>query len=161
VAISPDVVSFIHRHFGRCDLLCVAAFVLSHESRIRKPTTGMVATPSRKAEALVPVPRPRPGLLILCRLSWRPRRCCPVLSWIGFAEKEATFVSNFEATRHRAEARFKKKELQAQEGAKAVADYEAADRAVEKKTARLKALRLAKEEAGRQAAAAKKPGSPR
>jgi hypothetical protein len=42
-----------------------------------------------------------------------------------------------------------------------VADYEAADRAVEKKTARLKALRLAKEEAGRQAAAAKKPGSPR
>ena len=69
-------------------------------------------------------------------------------------------MSNFEATRHRAEARFKKKELQAQEGAKAVADYEAADRAVEKKTARLKALRLAKEEAGRQAAAAKKPGSP-
>jgi hypothetical protein len=70
-------------------------------------------------------------------------------------------VSNFEATRHRAEARLKKKELQAQEGANAVADYEAADRAVEKKTARLKALRLAKEEAGRQAAAAKKPGSPR
>jgi hypothetical protein len=77
------------------------------------------------------------------------------------AEKEATFVSNFEATRHRAEARFKKKELQAREGAEAVADYEAAGRAVEKKTARLKALRLAKEEAGRQAVAAKKPGSPR
>jgi hypothetical protein len=35
-----------------------------------------------------------------------------------------------------------------------VADYEAAGRAVEKKTARLKALRLAKEEAGRQTAAA-------
>jgi len=97
----------------------------------------------------------------LRRLSWRPHRYCPVLSWIEFAEKEATFVSNFEAVRHRAEAWFKKKELQAREGAEAVADYEAAGRAVEKKTARLKALRLAKEEAGRQAAAAKKPRSPR
>jgi hypothetical protein len=98
----------------------------------------------------------------LRRLSWRPRRCCPVfLSWIEFAEKETTFVSDSETARHRAEARFKKKELQAREGAEAVADYEAAGRAVEKKTARLKALRLAKEEAGRQAAAAKKPGSPR
>jgi hypothetical protein len=63
-------------------------------------------------------------------------------------------VSNSEAARHRAA----KKELQVREGAKAVADYKAVARAVEKKTARLKALRLAKEEAGRQAAAAKKPG---
>jgi hypothetical protein len=63
-------------------------------------------------------------------------------------------VSNSEAARHRAE----KKELQVQEGAKALADYKAVGRAVEKKTARLKALRLAKEEAGRQAAAAKKSG---
>jgi hypothetical protein len=54
----------------------------------------------------------------------------------------------------------KKKELQALEGAKAVADYEAVGRAVEKKTARLKALRLAKEEASRRAAAAKKSGPP-
>ena len=125
----------------------------------------MVATPSRKAEALAPfpVPRPRPGLLILCRLSWRPRRCCPVLSWIEFAEKETTFVSNSEAARHRTKASFKKKELQVREGAKAMADYEAVGRAVEKKTARLKALRLAKEEeeAVRQAAAAKKSGSRR
>ena len=44
---------------------------------------------------------------------------------------------------------------------KAMADYEAVGRAVEKKTARLKALRLAKEEAARQAAAAKKTGPPR
>ena len=67
-------------------------------------------------------------------------------------------MSNFEAARHRAEASFKKKEIQAREGAKAVADYEAASRAVEKKTARLKALRLAKEEESRQAVAAKKSG---
>jgi hypothetical protein len=65
-------------------------------------------------------------------------------------------MTNSEAARHRAEATFKKKELQAREGAKAVADYEAAGRAVEKKTARLKALRLAREEQGQQAAAAKK-----
>jgi hypothetical protein len=67
-------------------------------------------------------------------------------------------MTNSEAARHRAEASFKKKELQARAGAKAVADYEAAGRAVEKKTARLKALRLAREEQGRQAAAAKKSG---
>ncbi len=72
-------------------------------------------------------------------------------------------MRNSEAARHRAEASSKKKELQAREGAKAVADYEAVGRAVEKKTARLKALRLAKEEeeAVRQAAAAKKSGSRR
>ncbi len=70
-------------------------------------------------------------------------------------------MSNFEADRHRAEASFKKKEIQAREGAKAVADYEVAGRAVEKKTARLNALRLAKEEKARQAAAAKKSGPPR
>jgi hypothetical protein len=70
-------------------------------------------------------------------------------------------VSNSEAARHRAEVSFKKKELKVREGAEAVADYEAAGRAVEKKTARLKALRLAKEEADRQAAAAQKSGPPR
>ena len=72
-------------------------------------------------------------------------------------------MSNSEAARHRAKASFKKKELQVREGAKAMADYEAVGRAVEKKTARLKALRLAKEEeeAVRQAAAAKKSGSRR
>jgi hypothetical protein len=70
-------------------------------------------------------------------------------------------MTNSEAVRHRAEASFKKKELQAREGAKALADYEADVRAVEKKTARLKALRLAREEQARQAATAKKSGSPR
>jgi hypothetical protein len=44
----------------------------------------------------------------------------------------------------RAEASFKKEE-RAREGAKAMRDYEAEGRAVHEKTARLKALRLAKE----------------
>jgi hypothetical protein len=46
----------------------------------------------------------------------------------------------------RAEASFKKEE-RAREGAKAMRDYEAESRAVHEKTARLKALRLAKEAA--------------
>ena len=70
-------------------------------------------------------------------------------------------MTNAEAVRQRANASFKRKELHAREGAKAMADYEAAGRAVEEKTARLKALRLAREEIGRQAAAAKKSGLPR
>jgi hypothetical protein len=69
-------------------------------------------------------------------------------------------MTNSEAARHRAEASFKKKELQIRESAKAVADYEAVGRAMEKKTARLKALRLAKEEQDQQAAAAKKSRPP-
>ena len=48
--------------------------------------------------------------------------------------------------RDRAEASFAKKEHQAREGQKAVPAYEAEGRAVSEKTARLKALRLAKEE---------------
>ena len=55
-----------------------------------------------------------------------------------------------------AEAR---KKAQALEGAQAMADYQAERRAVEEKTARLKALRLAKEAADA-AAAAKQPPSP-
>ena len=41
----------------------------------------------------------------------------------------------------------KKREQQARDGAKAMAEYEAAGRATREKTARLKALRLAKEAA--------------
>lgn len=55
---------------------------------------------------------------------------------------------------NRAEASFKKEE-RAREGAKAMRDYEAENRAVHEKTARLKALRLAKEAAD-QAAEPKK-----
>jgi hypothetical protein len=50
----------------------------------------------------------------------------------------------------RAEASFKKEE-RAREGAKAMREYEAESRAVYEKTARLKALRLAKEAADRAA----------
>jgi hypothetical protein len=50
-----------------------------------------------------------------------------------------------EEARIQAEAKFKRKEAQALEGAKAMAEYEAAKRAVIEKTARLKTLRLAKE----------------
>lgn len=48
-----------------------------------------------------------------------------------------------EKTRERAEAAFERKEQQATEGAKAWAEYLAANAAVLEKTARLKALRLA------------------
>jgi hypothetical protein len=67
-------------------------------------------------------------------------------------------MTNSEEARRRADASFKRKELQVREGAKALADYEATARAVQKNTARLKALRLARDE---QAAAAKKTESPR
>jgi hypothetical protein len=50
----------------------------------------------------------------------------------------------------RAEATFKRKEEQTKEGVKARAEYDAAARAVAEKTARLKKLRLAKEESQRQ-----------
>jgi hypothetical protein len=50
----------------------------------------------------------------------------------------------------RAEASFKKEE-RAREGAKAMREYEAESRAVHEKTARLKALRLAKEAAEKEA----------
>jgi hypothetical protein len=51
-----------------------------------------------------------------------------------------------EAVRERAKSAFKKEE-QAREGAKARLDYEADSRATQEKTARLRALRLAKQAA--------------
>lgn len=77
-------------------------------------------------------------------------------------------AKNSENIRDRADAAFLKKEQQARAGETAMADYEAAAHAVQKKTQRLRALRLAKEEAERLAAPemkpvsrAKKPGSPK
>jgi hypothetical protein len=64
-----------------------------------------------------------------------------------------------DAARARAEAQFKKKEQQAREGEQARAEYEATQRAVRENTARLRALRLAREAAARQApTTAKKTG---
>jgi hypothetical protein len=53
----------------------------------------------------------------------------------------------------RAESNFRKKELQAREASKAMAEYEAGRRAEREKTARLKLLREAKEAADAAAAA--------
>jgi hypothetical protein len=55
----------------------------------------------------------------------------------------------------KAEASFKRKELQARDATKAMADYEAGQIATRDKTARLKALRLAKEAAEAKAEAEK------
>jgi Tfp pilus assembly protein PilX len=50
--------------------------------------------------------------------------------------------------RDRAEAAFKKKEQQLREGQQAMAEYQAACAATREKTARLRALRLARRDAG-------------
>ena len=52
-----------------------------------------------------------------------------------------------------AEAKFKRKEMQAREGMTAMAEYHAEKAAERKKTAKLRELRLAKEAAEKQAAA--------
>jgi len=58
----------------------------------------------------------------------------------------------------KAEASFKRKETQAREGVKAMADYQAAQVATREKTARLKKLREAKEAADKEAADDKAAG---
>ena len=60
----------------------------------------------------------------------------------------------------KAEASFKRKADQARDGKLAVAEYEAAGRAMRERTAKLREQRLAKEAADREAEAAKpKPGA--
>jgi hypothetical protein len=59
-----------------------------------------------------------------------------------------------EDTAHRADAAFKK-EGRAREGTKALQEYEAQMRAIQKNTARLRALRLAKEATDKMEEAAK------
>lgn len=56
-------------------------------------------------------------------------------------------------SRERAEARFERLQRQKREGEAAMMDYEAQAKAVDDKTARLKAARMAKEAAEREAAA--------
>jgi len=65
----------------------------------------------------------------------------------------ADLATDSKEAQARAEASFKKKEIQLREGAKAMAEYQAAGRAEREKTARLKLLREAKEAAVAQAAA--------
>ena len=61
----------------------------------------------------------------------------------------------------RAQAAFHKKEIQAREGATAMAEYQAAGNAERAKTERLRALRLAKEAADQEAALAALPAKPK
>jgi hypothetical protein len=56
-------------------------------------------------------------------------------------------MKNSDQARNTAEARFKKKEQQRSEAKKAMSEYEAANRAEDAKTARLRALRLARDAA--------------
>jgi hypothetical protein len=72
---------------------------------------------------------------------------------------EIILSKNPKDIQERAEASFKK-ELQARDAKKAMADYEAAGIAVREKIARLKTLRLAKEAADRAAAAPKPKAAP-
>jgi hypothetical protein len=61
--------------------------------------------------------------------------------------EEVLLATNSKEAQDRAEASFKRKEERARDGAMAMAEYEAAGVALRKKTAQLKALRLAKEAA--------------
>jgi hypothetical protein len=77
------------------------------------------------------------------------------------AAKERTLATKATVARAsevhaRAEASFKKEE-RAKEGAKAMMEYQANGRAVRERTARLKALRLAKEAADKERELAGKP----
>ena len=62
---------------------------------------------------------------------------------------ETTKLRTPEQALARAEAQFKKKELQALEGQQAMSEYQAQAVATREKTVRLRALRLASEEAAR------------
>ena len=72
---------------------------------------------------------------------------------------DGVFLNTPKSTKEmeRAQAAFHKKEAQAREGATAMAEYKAAGAAERAKTERLKALRLAKEAADREAAAKTPP----
>lgn len=61
-------------------------------------------------------------------------------------------IDTHDPAKTKAEAAFKRKELQAREGAVAMAEYRAAQHAALVKTERLRALRLAKEAADQHAA---------
>jgi hypothetical protein len=74
---------------------------------------------------------------------------------------DGVFVNTPKSTKdmERAQAAFHKKEAQAREGAVAMAEYKAAGQAERAKTERLRALRLAKETAEREASASSQPPS--
>ena len=82
--------------------------------------------------------------------------CAGLSSHLPHRNKEAT-LPNHSMERDQAEARFKKAQKAAQDAKEARADYESEARTVREKTARLKALRLAKEAADLETRVDKKP----
>jgi hypothetical protein len=71
----------------------------------------------------------------------------------GCPRKEDRFLTKTDA-RQLADTKFKKKEMQLLDGRMAMAEYEAARRAANENTARLRALRMARDAAAASAAAA-------
>jgi hypothetical protein len=76
---------------------------------------------------------------------------------ISGAETRRRTLPNHSKERDEAEARFKKAQKATQEAKEARAHYESEARAIREKTARLKAIRLAKEAADLEARVDKKP----
>jgi len=85
-------------------------------------------------------------------LNWLAYHCKHIC---GFVEEETTLTNGSNEARARAEASFRKEE-RAKEGAKAMMEYQANSRMIREKTERLKALRLAREAADKERAAASK-----
>jgi hypothetical protein len=82
------------------------------------------------------------------------------VTWIievELAVQEIALATPSKEARERAEQKFKKKEIEARDASKAMADYQAGLVAQREKTARLRALREAKEAAEAAARAAKTP----
>jgi hypothetical protein len=85
----------------------------------------------------------------VARLCWKSQR------------QETTVTTHNTKDEARMEANLKKKELQAREATKAMAEYQASRRALVENTARLRALRLAKEAADAETRTASKKPSKR
>jgi hypothetical protein len=125
---------------------------------------------SRHTPLRAPGPRERSRLSNnrrLRHLSFPVRQRRPVLSHLrttdrvlifgAFPYLEVILSTRSEQARGRAEASFRKKQEQVRERDEAMMEYEAAARAVLKNTARLRALRLAKEAAEATAKTTTKP----
>src|ERR1700733_4103656 len=78
-------------------------------------------------------------------LSWQSRSC--LAGRHGGGIEVTALTTQTKEAQKRAEANFRKKELQAREASKAMAEYEAARRAEREKTARLRVLREARQAA--------------
>jgi hypothetical protein len=75
--------------------------------------------------------------------------CRETLSRQGLLPRSYYMSTSTDTALARAEAQFKKKEQQARDGKQARAEYDAQQQAIREKTARLRALRLARDAARR------------